>query len=45
MDFMNVNNSLLVKYDLVELERDYGPYGKGNVWAEPDVERAAQLMR
>jgi|GEM_PF-3502896 len=53
MDFMNVNNSLLVKYRLVELERDYSAfesgknavYLKGNVWAEPDVEHAAELMR
>ena len=44
LDFMNVNNSLLVKYRLVELEEDYGPYPKGNVWAEPDCEHAAELM-
>jgi len=45
MDFMDVNNSLLVKYDLVELGQDYGPYEKGNVWAEVDVGHAAELMR
>jgi glycosyltransferase involved in cell wall biosynthesis len=45
MDFMNVNNSLLVKYELAELDKDYGPYEKGNVWAEPDIEHAAELMR
>jgi GT2 family glycosyltransferase/glycosyltransferase involved in cell wall biosynthesis len=45
MEFMNLNNSLLVKYDLVELDRNYGPYDKGNVWAEPDVGHAAELMR
>jgi len=53
MDFMNVNNSLLLKYRLVELERNYSAfesgehpvYLKGNVWAEPDVEHAAELMR
>jgi len=45
LDFMNMNNSLLVRYDLVELERDYSPYEKGSVWAEPDVEHAAKLMR
>src|SRR3990172_7665696 len=28
-DFMNVNNSFLVKYSLVELEKDIGPYKKG----------------
>jgi len=45
MDFMNVNNSLLVKYELKQLDRDYGPYEKGNVWAEPDIGHAAELMR
>jgi glycosyltransferase involved in cell wall biosynthesis len=45
MDFMTPANSLLVKYHLVELERDHGPYRKGNVWADPDPEHAAELMR
>jgi len=45
MDFMNVNNSFLVKYQMVELERDYGPYQKGSIWAEPSTEHAAELMR
>jgi len=45
MDFMSRDNSLLVKYRLVELERNYGPYEKGNSWAEPDVEHASELMR
>lgn len=44
-DFMNVNNSFPVRYRLVEIEKDYGPYKRGNVWAEPDVEHAAELMR
>jgi len=45
MDFMTLNNSLLVKYKLVELERDYGPYEKRAVWAEPDIKHASELMR
>lgn len=45
LDFMNVNNSFLVRYRLVELDRDYGAYRKGSVWAEPDVTHAAELMR
>jgi len=45
MDFMNVNNSFLVKYRMVELDGDYGPYQKGSVWAEPSTEHAAELMR
>lgn len=44
-DFMNVNNSFLVKYRLVELEEDYGPYKKGNFWADPNVDHAASLMK
>lgn len=44
-DFMNLNNSFPVKYRLKEIEEDIGPYKKGNIWAEPDVEHAAELMR
>jgi glycosyltransferase involved in cell wall biosynthesis len=44
-DFMNANNSLPLRYELVELDRDYGPYEKGTVWAEPDVGQAAELMK
>lgn len=45
LDFMNVNNSFLVRYRLVELDRDYPPYPAGAVWAEPDTDHAAELMR
>ena len=45
MDFMTPTNSFLVRYGLVELDRDYGPYRRGSVWAEPDVSHAADLMR
>jgi glycosyltransferase involved in cell wall biosynthesis len=45
MDFMNHNNSYLVRYRLVELDQNYGPYEKGYVWADPDLEHAAELMR
>ncbi len=44
-EFMNLNNSFLVQYDLVTLSQDFVPYKKGNVWAEPDVDHAAHLMR
>lgn len=44
-DFMNVNNSFPVKYRLVEIEKDFGPYKKGNIWAEPDAAHAAEMMR
>ncbi|MFH1202029.1 MAG: glycosyltransferase [Candidatus Omnitrophota bacterium] len=44
-DFMNVSNSYLVKYRLTDINRDIGPYRKGKVWAEPDIQHAAELMR
>jgi glycosyltransferase involved in cell wall biosynthesis len=44
MEFMNHENSFLVPYNLIEIEKDHGPYKKGNVWADPDIQRAAQLM-
>jgi glycosyltransferase involved in cell wall biosynthesis len=45
MDFMNPNNSYIVPYTLVELEREYTPYETGNVWADPDIESAAYILR
>ncbi|MEG4500020.1 glycosyltransferase [Microcoleus sp. F10-C6] len=44
-EFMNVGNSYLVKYKLIPIEKDCGPYKKGNVWAQADVEHAADSMR
>lgn len=45
MDFMTQSNSYLVPSQLVRLKSDSGPYKRGEVWAEPSVERAAHLMR
>ncbi len=45
MEFMNHNNSFLVQYKLTELQENYGPYEKGNVWASPDLDHAAELMK
>ena len=44
-EFMTVNNSFPVKYELKKLESDFGLYQKGSSWAEPDVSHAAELMR
>jgi glycosyltransferase involved in cell wall biosynthesis len=44
-EFMNSGNSFPVRYELVRLDRDHGPYFRGGVWAEPSVEHAAELMR
>ena len=45
MDFMHDDNSFLVKYELAQLEKSHGPYKKGLVWADPDLDHAAELMR
>ncbi len=44
-EFMNFDNSFCVKYKLIPIEQDCGPYKKGNFWAAADVEHAADLMR
>lgn len=45
LDFMTADNSFLVDYQLVETQPEFGYFAKGNVWAEPSVEHAAELMR
>ena len=45
LDFMAPSNSLLVEHRLVPIGEDAGPYPSEGVWAEPDVEHAATLMR
>jgi hypothetical protein len=45
VDFMNVGNSYLVDYRLIELDRDFGPYPQGSVWADPELDHAAAQMR
>jgi len=45
MDLMSVGNSFPVEYDLVEIDKTVGPYGAGEVWAEPSVAHAAALLR
>src|SRR5262249_29602805 len=45
MDFTTPWNSLLVDYALRPLEVDLGPYKKGQIWAEPDLDDAAVKMR
>ena len=44
-DFMDVSNSFPVAYRLAEIEANVGPYHGGEVWAEPSIEHAAELMR
>jgi glycosyltransferase involved in cell wall biosynthesis len=44
-DFMTQSNSYPVKYRLVEREESYYPYEQGGVWAEADIDHAAELMQ
>jgi glycosyltransferase involved in cell wall biosynthesis len=44
-DFMNADNSFLVEYRLVTVGEDEYPGARGQVWAEPDIARAAAQMR
>lgn len=44
-DFMDEENSFPVNYKMVKIRQDYGPYRKGNVWAEPDEGDAVRKMR
>ena len=44
-EYLNHENGLPVRFSLVKLGEDHGPYAKGSTWAEPDVGHAAELMR
>jgi glycosyltransferase involved in cell wall biosynthesis len=44
-DFMDVSNAFPVGYRLVEIAENVGPYHAGEVWAEPSIDHAAELMR
>jgi glycosyltransferase involved in cell wall biosynthesis len=44
-DFMDVSNSFPIRYELVKLAHDVGPYRAGSTWAEPSVDHAAELLR
>ena len=44
VDFMNEKNSLMVPYELKPVPPGAYPFGDGQVWAEPDVPAAANLI-
>ena len=44
LDYMNVNNSFLIKHDYMKLNEDCGILKKGYVMAEPNIIHAAQQM-
>ncbi|WP_332454074.1 glycosyltransferase family 4 protein [Chryseobacterium aquaticum] len=45
LDFMNVNNSFLVKYEMIKHDYDLSVLPKNNYWSEPDPDHAAELMK
>lgn len=45
MDFTTDENSWLVDYTMMATEEPTGPYPPGSVWASPNVDSAADLMR
>lgn len=44
-EFVNVTNGCPVNYRLLTLDRNYGPYARGQTWADPDIDQAAHWMR
>jgi len=45
IDYMRPDNSIGITYTLVTIQEDYGPYKKGQVWAEPDIADATRAMK
>lgn len=44
-EFMNPDVACMVDYQLIELEKDMGPFKKGQCWADADLDQAANYMR
>lgn len=44
-EFIDETNGCPVHCRLVTLDRNHGPYAKGQIWAEPDCDHAAEWMR
>ena len=45
LEFMNKENSYLVDYNLVTLDKDFSVYKKGSQWANPNIDTAVSFMR
>ncbi|PZD96477.1 glycosyltransferase family 1 protein [Paenibacillus sambharensis] len=43
-DFMNNDNSCPVRFDLVQVGQDHGPYKAYQYWADPDLDHASEYM-
>jgi glycosyltransferase involved in cell wall biosynthesis len=44
-EYVNVNNGCPVRAQLITLDRNIGPYARGQTWANPDIAHAAEWMR
>jgi glycosyltransferase involved in cell wall biosynthesis len=44
-EFLNATNGCPVRAETVVLDRNHGPYAKGQTWAAPDVAHAAEWMQ
>jgi glycosyltransferase involved in cell wall biosynthesis len=44
-EFVDETNGCPVRAKLITLDRNIGPYAKGQTWADPDIEHAAWWMR
>ncbi|HEY5550485.1 MAG TPA: glycosyltransferase family 4 protein, partial [Opitutaceae bacterium] len=44
-EFVNGENGCPVRCNLIELKHSVGPYDKGQIWADPDVDYAAWVMK
>jgi Glycosyl transferases group 1 len=44
VDYMTKENSLLIDYQLVPVGAGEYPFGEGQMWAEPDVNHAVELL-
>ncbi|MCJ2078923.1 glycosyltransferase [Methylobacterium sp. E-016] len=44
LQFMSDENSYLVDCDVLPTARAFGPYSKGSLWAEPDINAAAEYI-
>jgi len=44
-EYLDRDNGLPVRFSLVEIGENHGPYARGSTWAEPDIGHAAELMR
>lgn len=44
-EYLNATNGAPVRAPLITIDRNHGPYAKGQTWAEPDIDHAAEWMQ